>query len=44
MADGTVPVPLLGQIGERRDAALPKEPAIAATLDAIAAPPIRKSA
>ena len=44
VADGTVPVPLLGQIGERRDAALPKEPAIAATLDAIAAPPIRKSA
>jgi glycosyltransferase XagB len=44
MADGTVPVPLLGQIGERRDAALPKEPAIAATLDTIAAPPIRRSA
>ncbi len=43
VADGTVSVPLLGQIGERRDAALPGEPAAAAALEAPALP-MRKSA
>ncbi|MDQ1900109.1 glycosyltransferase [Paracoccus sp. WLY502] len=44
MADGTVAVPLLGQIGERRDAVLPKEPAVATAVEATPALPIRKSA